>query len=375
MRSPASQTIAILSPFLRGNKGHGGITPWLINLANGLSDRGLTIELLVNARRHSELSHPKLNPKIKITNLGRRKPIAFWHLLRYLRKHPPAALLTAGHRYNNMGYWAKRATQVPVYLSMHENYSVSGQGLSPKRQRERIAQITDQLAHCDGVIAVSQGVADDLINHGLPQNKCHIIHNPITHPGLSEQARQPVTHPWYTKKRDAPLIVAAGRLEPQKDYPTLIQAFSLVKHKIPNARLLILGEGSQRASLQTQIKKQQLNDSIQLAGHVENPFAYMSNADLFVLSSAWEGFGNVLVEAMATGTPVVSTDCPSGPSEILDQGRYGRLTPVGDTEALAVAILETLESPLPPETLIARSHEFDITRAAEKYHHVLLGEN
>ena len=369
----AAPHIAILSPFLRGNKGHGGITPWVINVANGLAARGAKVELLVNAKAKTPLQHSQLSPGITIINLGRRKLLALWALLKYLKRSHPDALLTAGHRYNAMGCWAKRFTTTPVYLSVHENLSASSQTLSETKRRRRQRQVAKSFARCDGVIAVSQGVADDLIAQGLPAGRCTVIHNPIINDTLLEKAQQGADHPWLHDGQ-APLLIAVGRLEAQKDYPTLIRALSTVLQQRPNTRLIILGEGSYRNELTRLIGELGLQAVVEMPGHVANPMAYMAAADLFVLSSAWEGFGNVLVEALAVGTPVVATDCPSGPSEILADGQYGPLVPVGDSAALADAIIQTLDKPLSAEQLKQRSRAFSVDAAVGRYYQTLLSK-
>jgi glycosyltransferase involved in cell wall biosynthesis len=169
---------------------------------------------------------------------------------------------------------------------------------------------------------------------------------------------------------EPPVILGVGRLTVQKDFPTLIRAFARVRQK-RNARLLILGEGELRSELNALVAELGLQADVALPGFVENPFVFMRHASLFVLSSAWEGFGNVLVEAMACGMPVVSTDCPSGPAEILQNGKWGRLVPVGDVQALSEALLATLEESTHPD-VAARAAECSVDRAVEGYLRVRL---
>ena len=152
---------------------------------------------------------------------------------------------------------------------------------------------------------------------------------------------EPFDHPWFAPGAP-PVILGAGRLTEQKDFPTLIRAFALVRKKHP-ARLMILGEGEERSKLETLVQELGLEKEVSLPGFVDNPYKYMKRAAVFVLSSRWEGFPNVLVEAMALGTPVVSTDCPNGPAEILENGKWGELVPVGETQSLASAVLRTLD--------------------------------
>jgi len=153
-----------------------------------------------------------------------------------------------------------------------------------------------------------------------------------------------LNHPWFAPG-EPPVILSVGRLTKQKDYPTLIRAFALVHRERP-ARLMILGEGEERPKLEALIQELSLDDDVSLPGFVDNPYAYMARSAVFVLSSAWEGLPTVLIEAMAVGTPVVATDCPSGPAEILEGGKWGKLVPVGDVEALAEAIARKISSPM-----------------------------
>ncbi|NLO89188.1 MAG: glycosyltransferase, partial [Clostridia bacterium] len=187
------------------------------------------------------------------------------------------------------------------------------------------------------VVAVSQGVADDLVKTtGLMRELIKVIYNPIVTPELLEKAKESIGHPWF-KPGQPPVILSAGRLTAAKDFPTLIHAFARVRAE-RLARLMILGEGEERPNLESLVRELGLESDVSMPEFVENPYAYMARAAVFVLSSAWEGFGNVLVEAMAVGTPVVSTDCPSGPAEILEGGKWGKLVPVGDVEKLAKAL-------------------------------------
>ena len=169
------------------------------------------------------------------------------------------------------------------------------------------------------------------------------------------------------------MILAVGRLSDAKDFPTLLKAIVRMNEK-RKVKCIILGEGELREKLQGMIEQLSLSGTVDLHGFVGNPYAYLAKADLFVLSSRREGFPNVLVEAMACGTPVVATDCPSGPAEILENGKYGPLVPVGDAQALADAMLRTLDDHLPAETLIARAEEFSVEKIADQYIDLLFSD-
>lgn len=169
--------------------------------------------------------------------------------------------------------------------------------------------------------------------------------------------------------------MGVGRLVKQKDFSTLVRAFALVQQRCP-VRLMILGdvdkrEPSIKPQLEALVRELGLENEVALPGFVENPYNYMAKADVFVLSSIYEGFGNVVAEALATGTSVVSTNCESGPAEILENGKYGRLVPVGDAEALANGILATLSNPTDSEILQQRSQAFSVDRVVDQYLEVL----
>ena len=199
------------------------------------------------------------------------------------------------------------------------------------------------------------------------------IYNPVVVPELFRLSGEPVEDIWFRDSK-LPVVLSAGRLSAAKDYPTLLRAFSSLI-KVRPARLVILGEGEERASLEAMVRDLGLKDVVDLPGFVKNPYAYMSKAAVFALSSAWEGFGNVLVEAMAVGTPVVATNCPSGPAEILENGKYGQLVKVGDEEAMAARILTELDGPTNSEVLRHRARDFSYDEIADQYLELLHGSD
>jgi glycosyltransferase involved in cell wall biosynthesis len=226
-------------------------------------------------------------------------------------------------------------------------------------------------AQADAIIAVSNGVADDLaITAGLPRGAIDTVYNPVVTPGLAVRAAAPAPHPWL-EDDGSPVIVAAGRLVPQKNFTLLLNAFARLREQRA-VRLIILGEGPERPRLEVLAHTLGVSGDVALPGFVDNPYAAFSRAALFVLSSDYEGLGNVLIEALACGCPVVSTDCPSGPTEILQGGRFGELVPVDDIEALTAAMTRTLDAPLPAETLRQRGGEFSLERSAKRYLQLLL---
>jgi len=217
----------------------------------------------------------------------------------------------------------------------------------------------------DAIIAVSSGVAKDFSQRfHVSLNKMKVIYNPFLLEEIIEKSKQETECPCFIS--NIPVILGVGRLNKQKDFPTLLKAFALVRKEI-DSRLVILGEGEERKNLEQLAKELGIDESLWMPGFVDNPYKYMRKASVFVLSSIYEGLPTVLIEALALGCPVVSTDCPSGPSEILENGRYGKLVPVGDIEALASAILETIKMPLPKEFLQERAKDFSLNNAVIKY--------
>lgn len=226
------------------------------------------------------------------------------------------------------------------------------------------------MPHSDQIVTVSEGVRQSIASKaGMPKERITTIYNPVVTPRLVELSREIPDHLWLTGG-GPPVILSAGRFNQVKDFPTLIQAFHMLSMVIP-VRLILLGEGSQRKNLTALVRKLHLEDRVSMPGWVDNPYAFMARASLFVTSSRKEGLPGVLIEALACGCPCVSTDCPSGPAEILEGGRIGRLVPVADVEALAEAMRLTLEDPPPRTLLLKRAEYFSVENAAVRYERLI----
>jgi glycosyltransferase involved in cell wall biosynthesis len=321
----------------------GGAERSMLKLAGGIAARGYTVDLVLVARAEGPFL-AEVPASVRLVDLkASRLMTSLPALVRYLRREQPAALLSV-LRANIMALLARRLAGVPTRVVVSERNTLSQQArhyASDLRMR-----LTPQLVRrfypwADGIVAVSKGVADDLVQVArIPRERISVIYNPIVTPDLRAKAQAPLEHPWFGSG-EPPVILAVGRLTAQKDYPTLIQAFAQVR-KTRAARLLILGEGEERPVLEALVRQLGLEQDVRMPGFILNPYPFMVQAALFVLSSRWEGLPGVLIEALYCGAPLIATDCPSGPREILAEGKYGLLVPVGDPIALSRAIEATL---------------------------------
>ena len=362
------QHVAIFIPSLR----IGGVQRAMLNLAEGLLRRGVDVDFVLVRAEGSFMN--QVPTGVRIFDLKSNRVLSSLpSLIRYLKENRPNALLSAQTHVNILALWARFLAKSFTKIVISERNNLTAVARNAAQIKECFRPIVARLfySRADRIVAVSHGVAEDLAKvTKLPIESIQVIYNPVNTPELYLKAEVTLGHPWFVP--DAPpVLLSVGRLAPQKDYQTFILAFDQLRMKL-NIRLMILGEGPQRVFLQKLTRELGIDELTAFPGIVENPFSYMSRAAVFVLSSAWEGFGNVLVEAMACGTPVVSTDCPSGPSELLQGGKYGPLVPVGDPEALAKAIEAVLESPLPGSVLQKRAEDFSVDKITDQYLQLLM---
>ncbi len=349
--------IAFFLPSLVG----GGAERVIINLAHGITERGFPVDFVVAAAEGALLD--QVPPTVRLVDLHAPRVLrSLLPLAAYLRRERPRVLISSMNYANLVALWAARLAgqATPVVVTVHTTLSES----SRRQQRRLTGRLWPHLLRtfypwAANVVAVSRGAADDLArSSGLPRDRVEVVYNPvITTAGLAAAGRAP-DHPWFAPGQP-PVILGVGRLTRQKDFPTLIRAFAEVRRRRP-ARLMILGEGEDRSGLTALASELGVVDDVALPGFRDNAMAYMAGSALFVLSSGWEGLPTVLIEALAAGARVVSTDCPSGPREILQDGRLGALVPVGDAPALAKAMLEALELPagrVPSEALAPFTRE------------------
>jgi glycosyltransferase involved in cell wall biosynthesis len=346
----------------------------MLNLACAFAGQGHDVDLVLMQAEGPYLA--QVPPSIRVVDLGARRLLSgIPAAIAYLRQVRPAALISVSNSDLNVVAVLARllaGVSTRLVLNVQTNLSQEFQKLSRGKVKRKL---TPQLVRwffpwADAIVPVSAGVAEDLVSaFGLPKERIQVIHNPIVTSALLERSTRPVDHPWFAPG-EPPVVLGVGRLTQQKDFPTLIRAFALVKQSCP-ARLVILGEGEERPHLEALVRELGVGEDVALPGFADNPYAYMAGASAFVLSSVWEGLPTVLVEAMAVGTPVVSTDCPSGPIEILENGQYGPLVASGDVRGLADAIVNTLDRPPDTEMLRGRAAEFSAEASAVQYLNVL----
>lgn len=334
MPSPTetSRHLALYVPSLRG----GGAERVMVNLANGLAARGHRVDLVLTKAEGPFLD--EVAEGVRLVDLNKGRVLAsLLPLVGYLRRERPDAMLSALNHANIVAILACKAARAETRLVVSEHSAPSGAlrgGASRNASRVLMRWLYPR---ADAIVGVSRGLRDELRDDlGLPDSKLHTIYNPIDLERIRTLKKTPIHHPWISEHH-VPVILAVGRLTAAKDYPTLLHAFARLRaHR--EARLVILGQGEDEAGLKALVQDLRIAADVHFAGFQANPYGWMSVCDLYVLSSKWEGFSCTLLEALACGAKVVSTDCRSGPSEILEGGKWGRLVPVGDVNALARAI-------------------------------------
>ncbi len=404
-RSGDPKHIALFLPSLAG----GGVAQVFVTLANAFGQKGFKVDLVVCRATGPHLE--RIAPEVRLVELrnstkimGRiyallaapnslrylLRPILLSKqppetlsylpgLVRYLKSETPIALLAAKTHTNLTAIWAAKLAKTATRIVISERTNLSLQLEGPKGRKWRwkyiIPVVYRTYPQARSILTVSNGVADDLsLVTRISREDITTIYNPIVTPAIEEKAKEPLTHPWFSPG-SPPVILGVGRLAPQKDFPTLLRAFAQVR-ALRQSKLMILGHAkstSYKHELLELTRELGIEEEVQFPGFMNNPYTYMAKASVFVLSSKWEGLPGVLIQALACGCPVVSTNCLSGPAEILANGKYGPLVPIGDPKALSKAILKTLENPIPPETLRARSSMFAHETAVERYLNHILG--
>lgn len=358
--------IAMVLHDLRG----GGAERACLRLAGGMAAQGRSVDLVLV--QGGGAYRDDVPPGVRVTVLGSpRVSQAIPALAAWMRANRPRVVLSALTHMNvaTLVAGALSGTGTPILVSERNQISAKARDARSAWQRALYRAVPLAYRRAGRVIAVSAGVADDLAAFGgLPPERIQVIHNPVFSDDLDRLAAQEPSHPWFTPG-GPPIVLAAGRLHRQKGFDTLIEAFARSRAQI-DCRLVILGEGADRPLLERHAEHLGLSYDIDLPGFCDNPFALMARAGAFVLSSRWEGFPNALVEAMACGAPVIATDCPSGPNEIL-AGGLAPLVPVDNAGALADALIATLKARPDTAATRMRAREFSITAAVGRYLSVL----
>lgn len=358
--------IAVFIPSLDG----GGAEKVAIRLGAEFASRGIPVDLVVGSSDGPRLA--QVPDAVNLVDLGvSRFRYALPGLIRYLRRRRPGVMLSFLVQANLLAILARLASRYPKRLVVSERLHPSAASITSDLGWFKLMPTLIRFFYplADRVVAVSQGVADDLVEDvGLPQRLVIAIPNPVEADEIRKLSQEEIDHPWLTDAITEPIVLGVGRLAPSKDFGTLVRAVSLME---TNCRLIIIGEGPDR-NLLTRLCEA-LGVECDLPGYVSNPYAWMRSCDVIALSSRVEGFPNVLIEALALGKPIVATDCPSGPAEILENGRLGRLTPVGDAGAMATAILGAISEPMKPDTLKARTTAWTMESIASRYLEVVKG--
>ncbi|MFP8956951.1 glycosyltransferase [Natrialbaceae archaeon A-CW3] len=349
----------------------GGAERMMINIATGLADRGHDVDLVLVKAEGAFLDD--VSDDVSIIDLTSSRVLtSVFPLIKYLQKEEPDVLLSTITPTNVVAVWA---TLFPGISTKHVVRVARPESEAAEVQENTFKErVTAGLARffypfADEIVAISQGVADDVrANTRLSSEDIHVIYNPVVTPKLIEKSREPVDHPWFDDGE--PVILGVGRLVDQKDFATLLKAFEIVTRN-RQANLVIFGDGNLRDELENLAVELEIDSDVDLPGFTDNPYKYMANSDVFVNSAKHEGFGNVIIEAMACGAPLVATDCPGAPGELLGDGEFGSLVPVGDPEVMASEIEEMVDNPTSCKKLYDRADNFSIDSAIELYEKLL----
>lgn len=354
--------IALLVPTLE----IGGVERVFANLANGLHQFGAEVDL-VAGRTGGDMGMV-LEKDIHVFDLESDHMMrSVPRVAKYLRAREPEAIIAAMTHCSAAAVMARAIARRKTKIVATEHNTMSKVVANTSGFKYRLMPLWSRWAlnSADSIVAVSRGVADDLsAQTGIRRKRFSIIYNPVITDAIHTAATASVEHPWF-QPGEPPVILAVGRLDKQKDFPMLVRAFRLVREHC-RSRLMILGEGPDRNRIQRAVSDVGLTADVALPGFEHNPYRFMSRAAAFAFSSQWEGFGMVLVEALALGVPVVSTDCTYGPAEILCDGKFGTLVPVGDHEAMARALLKALVYPEQQDSS-AHVQQFTVRNVASNY--------
>ena len=326
----------------------GGAEKSTVNLLNNLDKSSYTLSLIL-ANKEGEFLKD-IREDLVIINLGTYSLVKiFFKLIKYFKKEKPDIFISIFPRFSIASIMAKifSRSDTKIIVIEHTVFSLAATN-ARNFFRRIIARFLFPLLmkffyrNSEAIICVSKGVAEDILKITGLREKIKVIYNPIIDSKIYALAEEKASHPWILNK-DCPVISAVGRLVKAKDYPALLYALSLVVNE-KQAKLLILGDGEERKELELLANRLGIAEKVDFLGFQKNPYKFISKSNIFVLSSIQEGFPTVIIEAMACGVPVISTDCKAGPNEIIENRENGLLVPVGDEKSLAEAILQLLNS-------------------------------
>jgi len=353
----------------------GGVEKVVINLANGLFAKSYAVDICCLDIQESSSLLPKLSDGINLINLNtKRVRNSFKATYKYLSDNKPDIV------FSNFNYITVVILVVSLFVRSNTKYIAIEHSPTPFTNRKKFVVFSLSILmfltywRLSKIITVSEGVAHSVAKRvPYAKKKIAVIYNPVFSEDILnkkyEKVEEYIINQWIRDKK--PIITSVGRFTFVKDYPTLIRAFDLVRHKGYDAKLILIGDGVDKELIEKEVENLGISRYVFMPGFKDNPYKYIRNSSVFVLSSKNEGFPTVLIEALACGVPVVSTDCISGPREILDNGKYGKLVPVGDAEKMAKAIIETLEDEYTSNIGVKRAEEFSIDKALSKYEEVI----
>lgn len=351
--------------FYPGALNLGGVGRLTINLASEMIRQGYQVDLFLTMYKGDYLKDIPKEVKVIKGKGGALKSI--FAFAKYIRENEPDAIISSRDYLNLLNIVVTKLVRkkTQVIVSVHVDYS----GMPIQKQSFRLKILTYALKKlypkADSIVAVSSGVAKDFSQrYNYPLDKIEVIYNPTYLEESYSSNRELEFEAFY--QTELPVVIGVGRLNDQKNFSLLIEAFEEVNKQI-ESKLIILGEGANRPELEKMIEDKRLKDRVLLPGFVPNPIDYIKRSNVFVMSSSWEGFGNVIVEAMGTGISVVSTDCPSGPAEILNNSKYGTLVSMNNKEEMSKAIIELIKKPLNSEWIISRAKDFSVATIANQY--------
>lgn len=355
----------------------GGVEKVVLALSHGFLDSGVGVDVVLACAEGEFIDNVPSRVNIINLNIPHRFRLvrSFVPLIKYFRNRKVDVVFPLFDGFELIVIFAVFVASIGKErpLVIYSCHSITKYLDSLPRYKRFFAKLFTyfSLHLADKIIAVSNGVARDFSKRfHISLEKIKVIYNPVILEEIIRKSSEEVDHPWFNS--NIPVILGVGRLNKQKDFPTLLKAFARVRKEI-DSRLVILGEGEERKKLEKIAKELGIENNVWLPGFVDNPYKFMSRASVLVLSSEYEGFALVLVEALALGCPVVSTNCPSGLSEILENGKYGKLVPIGDAKALALAILDTLKNPLPKEFLQKKAKAFSVENITKEYLNLIMG--